>query len=570
MPSPIRRDVTPPAPKLPPPPKPTEAQGQNTLQAANKAPNASTPPASQDPARLALRGGSAPGGTSGQASSSIQNQANTAPGRDGALAAIRGESTFKPELKPAGAVESGSKTAGTGVTAPGAVESAAKAIGAGAQVSAPGGVQSAGTAGANPAAPDVRNLGPEAPTAPGTTPSTAVSEPPSDPAQRADWWNGLSPEQQSQQIAADPAQIGSLDGLPASARDQANRQVLEQDITRLEAEAEQAQAEAVDQVDHTGYGPQVAEQPAENFLSDESRRQLENARAVQEQLDRVEGETDPVTGEPLQAQLLVYDPAFADGEGRAAIAVGNVDTADHVAVSVPGLGSDVRSYMDNLTGNALNLYNESRNAGGNVATVAWLGYDAPGYSNVSVDNAAENGAPLLAQDVAAIRASRGENQPHLTVIGHSYGSTTTSIAADRHGLDADDVVLIGSPGAGHADNVSDYEGIDGEHVWAGSNSRDPVTHLTGGAIGALWDPLGLDPSSESFGANRFQAEDVNRENGGTGGFDNHSRYYNENTESLYNLAAIVTGNYHQVGRAQHRDDSGDPEADRTPREVEHG
>jgi pimeloyl-ACP methyl ester carboxylesterase len=348
--------------------------------------------------------------------------------------------------------------------------------------------------------------------------------------------------------------------------------VLQQDITRLEAEAQQAQAKAVDQVDHTGYGPQVAEQPAENFLNDECRRQLDNARAVQAQLDRVEGQRDPVTGEPLQAQLLVYDPAFVDGEGRAAIAVGNVDTADHVAVSVPGLGSDVSSYMDNITGNALNLYNESRNAGGDVATVAWMGYDAPGFSNVAVDNAAENGAKLLAQDVDAIRASRGENQPHLTVIGHSYGSTTASIAADREGLAADDLVLIGSPGAGHADNVSDYEGIDGEHVWSGSNSRDPVTHLNGGALG-VWDPLGDDPSLNSFGANRFQAEDVNRENGGTGGFENHSRYYNENTESLYNMAAIVTGNYHQVRRADHREhsflDFNDPETDRRPQEVSH-
>lgn len=559
MPSPIRRDATSLAPKLSPPPKQETAPGQNTLQAGNKSPSAQTP-ASQDPAKLALR--KAPAGTSGQAAASIQNVADTAPGRDGALAAIRGESTFKPTVKP-GAAESALKTAGTDVRPAGAVQSAAKALGAGAQVPAP--------TGTNPAAPDVRNLGPQqGPTGPGTTTSNAVTEPPSDPAQRAEWWNGLTPEQQSQQIAADPQQIGSLDGLPASARDQANREVLEQDITRLEAEAEQAKAEALDQVDHTGYGPEIARQPAENFLNDESRRQLENARAVQAQLERVEGETDPVTGEPLQAQLLVYDPAFADGEGRAAIAVGDVDTADHVAVSVPGLGSDVRSYMDNLTGNALNLYNESRNAGGNVATVAWLGYDAPGYSNVSVDNAAENGAPLLAQDVAAIRASRGENQPHLTVIGHSYGSTTASIAADRHGLDADDLVLIGSPGAGHADNVSDYEGIDGESVWVGSNSRDPVTHLTGGVIGPVWDPLGQDPSSESFGANRFQAEDVSRDEGGAVDFGQHSKYYNENTESLYNLAAIVTGNYHQVGRAQHRDDSGDPEGDRTPREVDHG
>ncbi len=540
MPSAIR--ATPfPAQKLSAQPKPAAAPGESAPQPAKK-PLSAAPPA----------------------------------GRDGALAAISGASTFKPSEKPLAAGSApgvAEKPLGTAGSVPGAAErpytSALKALGTnvkpGASAPNPSATAEKPAGAGATASANVLNAVPDE--TPGTT-ANAVPEPPSDPNQRAEWWNGLTPEQQSQQIAADPQQIGSLDGLPASARDQANRQVLEQDIARLEADAEQAQAEALEASQGTPSAQDVASASPETFLPEEERRQLENARAVQAQLDRVEEQTDPVTGEPLTAQLLVYDPTFVDGEGRAAIAVGNVDTADHVAVSVPGLDSNVRDYMDNLTGNALNLYNESRRAGGDVATVAWLGYDAPTLANVAVDNAAENGAPLLAADVAAIRASRGDNQPHLTVIGHSYGSTTASIAADRHGLAADDLVLIGSPGAGHADNVSDYEGIDSEHVWAGSASRDPVTHLNDKDV-YFWDPLGLDPSLDSFGANRFRAEAVDRSDGFID-FSDHSKYYNENSESLFNLASITTGNYDRVMRAEHREetflglDISDPEHDRDP------
>lgn len=568
MPAPIRRETTPPVQKLPAPPKPAATPGEGVTQPGNRALTSAAKPASQAPAGPAPSEGSNPVKKVGQAAATDTQNAptTTTEGRDGALASLRGESTFDPAAKPvesaAKALKSGVKTASTPATATAPGEKTVSTAAPGEKT-------------ISTAAPEVRNLGPEAPTTPGAAPGS-VSAPPSDPNQRAGWWNGLSPEQQSQQIAADPRRIGSLDGLPASARDQANREQLQRDTTRLQAEAEAAKTERLEQLARSSQAnsPHVrdlANQPAQTFLSDEKLHEYQNAQAVQAQLDRVEGQTDPVTGQPLQAQLLVYDPAFVGGEGRAAIAVGNVDTADHVAVSVPGLDSNVRDYMDNLTGNALNLYNESRQAGGDVATVAWMGYDAPGFSNVAVDNAAENGAGLLAQDVDAIRASRGDNQPHLTVIGHSYGSTTASIAADREGLAADDLVLIGSPGAGHADNVSDYEGIDSEHVWAGSASRDPVTYFNDSNTLGTWDALGLDPSLNDFGANRFRAESVNRGDGGLGNFNNHSRYYDNNSESLFNMASIVTGNYHRVQRAEQRDKSflsvDDPEADRTPREV---
>jgi hypothetical protein len=115
-------------------------------------------------------------------------------------------------------------------------------------------------------------------------------------------------------------------------------------------------------------------------------------------------------------------------------------------------------------------------------------------------------------------------------------------------MKTDDVVLIGSPGAGHADDVGDL-GMDKEHVYVGSANRDAVTHFTRTGVG---DPLGQDPSAGSFGATRFQAEATDREPVPL--FADHSKYYREGTESLGNIGAVVTGDYTEVETAPNRTD----------------
>ncbi|MDR3081274.1 MAG: hypothetical protein LBV60_10185 [Streptomyces sp.] len=56
-----------------------------------------------------------------------------------------------------------------------------------------------------------------------------------DPKQSAEWWKSLTPEQQQSCIALHPEEIGRLDGLPATVRDQANRLVVEQQLDTLKA-----------------------------------------------------------------------------------------------------------------------------------------------------------------------------------------------------------------------------------------------------------------------------------------------------------------------------------------------
>ena len=160
----------------------------------------------------------------------------------------------------------------------------------------------------------------------------------------------------------------------------------------------------------------------------------------------------------------------------------------------------------------------------------------------------EAGARLLAADVNAVRVTHAGAVGTLTVIGHSYGSTTTGLALQRDHMQVDQVALIGSPGVG-----GDAQTVAGLHllpsqVCVGAASRDIVTMahaLSDDILGT--DTLGANPALDAFGATAFKAESVNR------GFDlalsDHSRYYDAagQSESLYALADIATGHGDRLG-----------------------
>jgi pimeloyl-ACP methyl ester carboxylesterase len=143
------------------------------------------------------------------------------------------------------------------------------------------------------------------------------------------------------------------------------------------------------------------------------------------------------------------------------------------------------------------------------------------------------------------------------VIGHSYGSTTAAHGAHDHGLDADSLTLIGSPGAGGDDvnSVRDL-GMPEGTVYVGAAENDFVTWL--GRDGDLG--MGKDPAQADFGATvfpvapgpEFHADTVGQ------GVDNHTSYFDplRNQQSLDNLTAIVRGDEPQVigGRTQEAND----------------
>lgn len=378
------------------------------------------------------------------------------------------------------------------------------------------------------------------------------------PQQVADWWNSLTDNEQFAVIAAYPDVIGAADGLPAHARDRANRILLEQDIAALD----------------------LAEKNGN--LSEEQLAQRDNIRAAQQALEDAEGTSgkhnpltrDPITQEAIPAFLLLYQPAKFGNDGTIAIAIGDPDTAQNLAVSVPGINTTGAS-IPNYTEEAQHLYESARLSDPytSSATIAWIGYDHPsglGLGNTVIERAAKDGGERLANYVDGLQASRTTEPRVMTVFGHSYGSTTSSHAAAGPGLDADNLVLLGSPGA--SGDVQHATDLNVPQVWAGTNSRDIVGAFgDNGWLGGdtlFGAGLGRDPAEDTFGANRFQAEDATR-NPHFRNTDDHGKYYERGTESLYNMGQIMVGDYSEVDLADHTYDPWwgppmDPEAIRTP------
>nr|WP_239029057.1 alpha/beta hydrolase [Pseudonocardia acidicola] len=161
-----------------------------------------------------------------------------------------------------------------------------------------------------------------------------------------------------------------------------------------------------------------------------------------------------------------------------------------------------------------------------TAVVLWVGYTTP--QGVGVDAAtgslARAGAPALQRFVAGLRAAHHGPLDDLTVIGHSYGSVVTAIAA--HGLAADDIVLLGSPGA-RAHSVAALH--TSARVWAARTAGDWIAHVPHLEIGDLGH--GTDPVSPAFGARLLPI-------GGTSG---HDGYFVPGSAALAGLAGVVLG-----------------------------
>ena len=302
------------------------------------------------------------------------------------------------------------------------------------------------------------------------------------------WWAALTSDEQQRAVRGWPIAVGALGGLPAAVRSAANERRLERDIAML---------------------------LARSSLSDDEQRWLDSCLLVRAQLARVRATRDPDGLGPTTAQLLVFDPKAYGSEGRVALAVGDVDTADNVAFLVPGMGSDGPRRAGRP--------DRQRPAGHRCCAARprraprrprWPGWATthPGWREATLGHAADDGADLLVADLLAVQAAR-DVAPHLTVIGHSYGSTTAGTALRDRETGTDDVVLVGSPGPG-VERAKQLH-LPAGHVFVGASSRDPVSYL---------DRFGKDPAHASFGATRFRAEDPTR-NSWRVDVDDHSKYF---------------------------------------------
>lgn len=366
-----------------------------------------------------------------------------------------------------------------------------------------------------------------------------------DPAEVAQYWSSLSEAEQRALIAAHPDVIGMTDGIPGWARNDANQTLLERDIKELSSKQWYEMT------------------PAELY-------RLDTALKIQDALEDAEKAAD---GAPVQ--LLLYRPDTFGMDGSVAISIGDVDTAKNVSTFVPGMMNRASNaeggveYAANFRDAAL-----AANGGASTASVFWLDYDAPSTTwnkmfdaaGVVSPNAANDGGQRLAAFQAGLQATH-IGDAHWSVVGHSYGSTTVSYAAAQYGMKVDDIVLIGSPGAGPAKTAAD---LGGANVYVGSASRDFVTGINelvdgveGSAIpgAGIWggaitestpSPLGFDPAEDNFGAVRFQAESPDRLL--VPNLDDHNRYQVAGSESATNVGRIIGGNGDSVTTAAPRAD----------------
>lgn len=351
------------------------------------------------------------------------------------------------------------------------------------------------------------------------------------PTQVAFWWASLTQAEKQAIITEHPEWIGNLDGIDMSSRSQAN-------LNRLSVELAAAQAEY------------------DKFVKDRDellRKNIDQKYPEEEQMEKAKNKLDDLqkiqenlTAHPDRS-LLVLDIS-GPKRVRAAVAIGDVDTADHVATFVPGMGTNPADKLDEYTGNVQRLKDRMDYAqNGSCATIAWLGYDAPpgflepGWGDVTEVDLARDGAERLSSFVEGINTSRavsGASKPHQTVLGHSYGSTTAGFAADhvRAGV-IDDLVLFGSPGAGVHD-VREYNLTPG-HVYASAvDSHDIVQGLgTDEDFGV--DPMDLDGVTHISG-------DVPEPDGYGWMFSptgRHGTYMNEGSPALEDMARVAAGVY---------------------------
>nr|WP_210167363.1 alpha/beta hydrolase [Streptomyces sp. SID4946] len=357
-----------------------------------------------------------------------------------------------------------------------------------------------------------------------------------DPKKNAAWWQGLTDEQRSDYLSAHPDAVGALDGLPATARDQANRTVLDEAHAkaRLDYDAWLKKHPEPERYQpyidpYTGSMPKGLSIESQEWKDWEEARK--NARKSLDGMDAIQTRFDAtgVNGLP-EAYLLGFS---TDGDGRAIIANGNPDTADHQAVYVPGTGSELGNIgggIDRMT-KVWHAANDEAD-GKSVSTITWLGYDAPDsvWKDAPFEHYAYDGAPAFDKFLDGLDTSHtGDTDPHRTVIAHSYGTTLVGAAAQKGHVSADDLVFAGSPGVkvSRADELDVPQG----HVWNEEADGDVVPDI--GRWGHGGDGF-IIPSDPHFGANQMTTDT-----------EGHSGYWDETShgpsQSLKNQALVVVG-----------------------------
>lgn len=324
------------------------------------------------------------------------------------------------------------------------------------------------------------------------------------PEEAAAAWNELSPEEQQALIDKDPELIGNLDGIDAASRDKANRLSLDRKIDALYQRfgGTDAYETYLEMRRHEEEGNHFQADHARNSLHDllpDGFSSVEEFYTVVDKYENLSTFRNELNSRS-ETSLLKYS-LDADGLAvdRAIVATGDVDNAKYINTFVPGMNSDVNENFFGYVDANANLRNVAAAEHGipknQIATITYLDYEPPTTGELFQDRhdptaRARQGADSLSTFLEGIDASRAYNaeipEPHMSLMGHSYGSTTAGMAATQVAPDVlDDLTMFGSPGAG-AQNITEYNLDSGTAHVSAVPERDAIQGI-GGTIASAAD-----------------------------------------------------------------------------------
>ena len=405
-----------------------------------------------------------------------------------------------------------------------------------------------------------------------------VPQPNWSPSQNAAWWNSLPEDRKKYLIDHCPDDIRHLDGLPAAARDQANRNALEGYVDANGKKHQGALKDAEQALEQAQLAYDIADKKQANNKADgyvaaakaDAQIELERAKAAYEDLKAIREQTanDVRASKGLAPAYLLdfnYDKDYH--RTTAIVSSGNPDTATHVSTLVPGIGTNVRGDLGKYVAANDRLRAQTAHAGvdpNNVATISYLGYVAPkndGLNNIQAADIgyANRAAPGLARFEEGLRANAEANHHKFTntLVTHSYGSTTGGKAAALMAPGTvDRLILSGSPGGG-VQSIDEYN-VPREHVYEssipegdavqgvgpdqyyGKNPRhlEGITHLSGDATDAkdYWRPRIPETSLTGDHPAEIRTGDTP-----THPIANHMLYFDDGTRTSQDFANIIAG-----------------------------
>ncbi len=375
------------------------------------------------------------------------------------------------------------------------------------------------------------------------------------PSQNAAWWNSLNEKQRRHLIDHCPDEIRHLDGLPASVRDEANRNALKGYVDANGDKHKGALEEARDDL-KTAQDESASEEEIEQL-----KEKVADLEAIELETDNDFREHSGLT----PTYLLDFDYDEKYHRTTAIVSSGDPDTASYVSTLVPGIGTNVRGDLGDYIKRNENLRAQTAEAGtdpSDVATISYLGYVAPkndfGHLYQAADiGYADRAAPGLARFEEGLRASGKANGHSFTntVIGHSYGSTTAGKAMTQVAEGTvDNFIMCGSPGAG-AESIDQYnvpkghvyessvpegdavQGLGPDNTY-GTNPKklDGIVHLSGDATEAKGYWTYADSLKRTKGIEPFLDIDV-----ALNSLTNHMSYFDKDTRAFQDFANIIGG-----------------------------